>query len=120
MPELISYTFDETYNLYHSKDIGGNPLMYAIISSYNQAINSSNSALSATWNPLTFPVRTFLTDAPHCQEVGDNTSFTDPVCADHINLSYPGAANSTPGYTNSWVADWTPNASLFPASRVRP
>jgi hypothetical protein len=113
VPELISYTFDETYNLYHSKDIGGNVLMYAIISSYNQAINSANSALSATWNPLTFPVRTFLTDAPHCQEQGDNTSFTDPVCADHINLSYPGAANSSPGFTNSWVADWTPNASLF-------
>jgi hypothetical protein len=113
VPELLSYTFDETYNLYHSKDIGGNPLMYAIISSYNQAINSSNSALSPTWNPLTFPVRTFLTDAPHCQEVGDNTSFTDPVCADHLNLSYPGAPNATPGYTNSWTADWTPNASLF-------
>ena len=113
VPELISYTFDETYNLYHAKDIGGNPLMYQIISSYNQAINSSNSALSATWNPSTFPVRTWLTDAPHCQEQGDNPDFTDSVCADHLNLSYPGAANSTPGYTNSWVADWTPNSSLF-------
>ncbi len=113
MPELISYTFDETYNFYHTKDIGGNPLMYAIISSYNEAINSSNSALSATWDPSTFPVRTFLTDAPHCQEQGDNPYFTDSVCADHLNLSYPGAANSTPGYTNSWVANWTPNASLF-------
>ena len=113
VPELISYTFDETYNFYHSKDIGGNERIYEIISAFNAAINSSNSALSATWDPSTFPVRTFLTDAPHCQEQGDNPYFTDLACSDHINLSYPGATNSTPGYTNSWVADWTPNASLF-------
>ncbi|MGD0732196.1 MAG: glycoside hydrolase domain-containing protein [Terracidiphilus sp.] len=113
VPELISYTFDETYNMYHSKDIGGNERIYEIISSFNQAINSSNSTQSATWDPATFPVRTFLTDAPHCQEQGDNPDFTDLACSDHINLSYPGATNSTPGYTNSWVADWTPNASLF-------
>ena len=113
MPELISYTFDETYNMYHSKDIGGNERIYEIISAFNQAINSSNSTQSATWDPTTFPVRTFLTDAPHCQEQGDNPDFTDLACSDHINLSYPGAANSTAGYTNSWVADWTPNASLF-------
>jgi Chitobiase/beta-hexosaminidase C-terminal domain/IPT/TIG domain/Domain of unknown function (DUF4091)/Family of unknown function (DUF6067) len=113
LPELISYTFDETYNYYHAKDIGGNPLMYQIISSYNQAINSSNSALSATWNPSTAPIRNFLTDLPACEESGDNPSYSDSVCADHINLSYPGGANATAGYTNSWVSTWSSNPELF-------
>ncbi len=113
LPELISYTFDETYNLYHSKDIGGNPLIYQIISSYNQAINSSNSALSAKWDPSTAPIRNFLTEEPACQEDGDNPPYTDAVCADHINLSYPGGPNATPGYTNSWVIDWSSNPSVY-------
>ncbi|MDQ2832575.1 MAG: DUF6067 family protein [Acidobacteriota bacterium] len=112
-PELISYTFDETYNGGHSKDIGGNPLIYQIISSYNQAINSSNSALSATWDPSTFPVHNFLTDAPHCLEAGDDPPYTNSACADHINLSFPGATNSTAGFTNSWVNIWSPNPSVF-------
>ena len=113
LPELISYTFDETYNYYHAKDIGGNPLIYQIISSYNQAINSSNSALSATWNPATAPIHNFLTDEVACQEDGDNPSYTNAACADHINLSYPGGANSTPGYTNSWVINWSSNPAVF-------
>ena len=113
IPELISYTFDETYNNGHSKDLGGNPLIYQIISSYNQAINSSNSALSSTWAASTAPIHNFLTDEPACQESGDNPQYTNSVCADHINLSYPGGANSTPGYTNSWVITWSSNPSIY-------
>ncbi len=113
VPDLISYTFDETYNNGHGKDLGGNPLIYQIISSYNEAINSSNSALSSTWAASTAPIHNFLTDEPACQEDGDNPQYTNSVCADHINLSYPGGPNSTPGYTNSWVIDWSSNPSIF-------
>ncbi len=119
-PELISYTFDETYNYGHSKDIGGNPLIYQIISSYNEAINSSDSALSATWDPSTAPIHNFLTDMPACEESGDNTSYTDAACADHINLSYPGGPNATAGYPNSWVNVWSPNPFVFMPGRPGP
>ena len=113
LPELISYTFDETYNAGHSKDLGGNPLIYQIISSYNEAINSSNTALSSTWAPTTQPIHNFLTDAPHCLEDGDTPQYTSSVCADHINLSYPGNSLATPGFTNSWVINWSSNPSIF-------
>ena len=120
LPELISYTFDETYNYGHSKDIGGNPLIYQIISSYNEAINSSNSALSPTWAASTQPIHNFLTDMPACEEDGDNTSYTDAACADHINLSYPGGTNATAGYTNSWVINWSSNPVVFMPGRPGP
>ena len=119
LPELISYTFDET-NSYHYKDIFGNPLMYRIVSAYNQAINSSNSALSATWNPSTMPIHNFLTDLPACQELGDNPPYTDPMCADHIDLSYPGGKNATPGYSNSWVNIWSPHPDYFMPGKPGP
>ncbi len=119
-PELISYTFDETYNNGHSKDVGGNPLIYQIISSYNEAINSSDSALSPTWAASTSPIHNFLTDEPACQEDGDNPQYTASVCADHINLSYPGGTNATAGYTNSWVNIWSPNPSVFMPGRPGP
>jgi hypothetical protein len=112
-PELISYTFDETYNQYHVKDIGGSPLIYQVVSAYNEAINSSNSALSPTWAASTSPIHTFLTDEPACMEPGDNPSYTNSVCADHINLSYPGGPNATAGYTNSWVSVWSPTPTYF-------
>lgn len=119
-PELISYTFDETYNYFRTNALGGNPLIYQIISSFNQAINASNNALSSKWNPSTAPIHNFLTDLPACEEDGDNPNYTDSVCADHINLSYPGAPNATPGYTNSQVSIWSSNPAVFMPGRPGP
>ncbi len=102
LPDLFAYTFDETYNYQHAKDLG-TPNIYKDVSLFNEAINSSNSALSSTWDPSTAPIRTFLTDEPACQESGDNPNYSDQACADHINLSYPGGTNSTSGYPNAWV-----------------
>lgn len=112
-PELISYTFDETYNYYRTSALGGNPLIYQIVSSYNQAINASNTALSPKWDARTAPIHNFLTDMPACEEDGDNPNYVDSVCADHINLSYPGGPNATPGYTNSQVSIWSSNPAVF-------
>ncbi len=112
LPELISYTYDETYNT-HGGQLGHTPLIYQNISLFNEAMNSSNSALSSTWAASTSPIHNFLTDEPSCMEDGDNTNYTDPVCADHINLSYPGGANATAGYTKSWVIDWSSNPAVF-------
>ncbi len=121
VPELISYTFDEAYNFYHSKDIGGDERIYEIISAFNAAINSSNSALSATWDPSTFPVRTFLTDAPHCQEQGDNPYFT--IWSARTTSIFLIPERRTPPRvtpTHGWPTGPRTRRSLCPASRGRP
>ena len=115
IPDLFTYTFDENYWI-HSYQLGDQPLIYQIISQVDQAINASNSSLSATWAASTAPIRIFMTDEPACMEVtedGNNNNYTTSVCADQINLSYPGGTNATPGYTTSWVTTWSPNPGIF-------
>jgi hypothetical protein len=119
VPDLLSYTFDENYNV-HSYQLGDQPLVYQIISQVDQAINASNSSLSATWAASTAPIRTLMTDEPACMEDGDTTYYTPAACADHLNLSYPGGAQATPGYTTSWVTAWSPNPSIYMTGQPGP
>jgi hypothetical protein len=119
IPDLLSYTFDENYNV-HSYQLGDQPLVYQIISQVDQAINASNSSLSATWAASTAPIRTLMTDEPACMEDGDTTYYTNAACADHLNLSYPGGAQATPGYTTSWVTAWSPNPSIYMTGQPGP
>ena len=119
LPELIAYDYDETDNDGKGQ-LGSDPQVYQNISLFNQAINSSNTALSSTWAASTAPIHTFLTDMPACAEAGDSPWYTDSACADHINLSYPGGANATPGYSNSWSAVWSPNPVIFMPGRPGP
>jgi hypothetical protein len=127
LPELTSYTFDETYNAGHSKDLGGTPVIYQQIAQYNQAINCANAGQPynctgslGTWSASAQPVHNFLTDEPPCKEDGDDTPYTNSVCADHINLSYPGAANSTAGFPNGQVNIWSPNPFVFTPGQPGP
>jgi hypothetical protein len=119
IPDLMSYTFDENYNV-HSYQLGDQPLMYQIMSQVMQAINASNSSLSPTWAASTAPMRVLTTDEPACMEQGDTPYYTDSACADHINLSYPGGALATPGYTNSWVTTWSPNPGIYMTGQPGP
>ena len=119
IPDLLSYTFDENYNV-HSYQLGDQPLVYQIISQVDQAINASNSSLSATWAASTAPIRTLMTDEPACMEDGDTPYYTNSACADHLNLSYPGGAQATAGYTTSWVTAWSPNPSIYMTGQPGP
>ncbi len=119
VPDLLSYTFDENYNV-HSYQLGDQPLVYQIISQVDQAINASNSSLSSTWAASTAPIRTLMTDEPACMESGDTTYYTNAACADHLNLSYPGGAQATAGYTTSWVTAWSPNPSIYMTGQPGP
>ncbi len=119
VPDLLSYTFDENYNV-HSYQLGDQPLVYQIISQVDQAINASNSSLSPTWAASTAPIRTLMTDEPACMESGDTTYYTNAACADHLNLSYPGGAQATAGYTTSWVTAWSPNPSIYMTGQPGP
>jgi hypothetical protein len=122
IPDLLSYTFDENYNI-HSYQLGVDPnstaqhqpLIYQIISQVDQAINASNSSLSSTWAASTAPIRTLMTDEPACMEKGDTPYYLDPACRDHLNLSYPGdpTYGATPGYSTSWVTAWSPNPGIY-------
>ncbi len=119
IPDLFTYTFDENYNV-HSYQLGDQPLVYQIISQVDQAINASNTSLSATWAASTAPIRIFMTDEPACMEDGDTPYYTPAACADHLNLSYPGGAQATPGYTTSWVTTWSPNPGIFMTGKPGP
>ena len=119
LPELIAYDYDETDND-GMGELGSDPLVYQNISLFNRAINQSNTALSSTWTASTAPIRSFLTDMPACAESGDYPWYPDSACADHIDLSYPGGTNATPGYTNSWVTTWSPNPAIFMPGRPGP
>jgi hypothetical protein len=119
IPELIAYDYDETDND-GGGQLGSDPTVYQNISLFNQAINNSNSALSRNWRASTAPIHTFLTDMPACAEQGDYTWYPDSACADHINLSYPGGPNATPGYNNSWDVVWSPNPAIFMPGRPGP
>ncbi|MFZ1943757.1 MAG: hypothetical protein WAU43_09075 [Acidobacteriaceae bacterium] len=119
IPELIAYDYDETDNDGMGQ-LGSDPTVYQNISLFNRAINNSNTALSRTWTASTAPIHTFLTDMPACAEQGDYTWYPDSACADHINLSYPGGPNATPGYTNSWEVVWSPNPAIFMPGRPGP
>jgi hypothetical protein len=119
IPDLMSYTFDENYNN-HSYQLGDQPLMYQIMSQVMQALNASNSSLSPTWAASTAPIRPLTTDEPACMEDGDTTYYTASACADHINLSYPGGTNATPGYSTSWVTTWSPNPSIYMTGQPGP
>jgi hypothetical protein len=112
IPDLMSYTFDENYNV-HSYQLGDQPLMYQIMSQVMQAINASNSSLSSTWAASTAPMRVLTTDEPACMEDGDTPYYTASACADHLNLSYPGGALATPGYSTSWVTTWSPSPGIY-------
>ena len=119
IPDLLTYTFDENYNV-HSYQLGDQPLVYQIISQVDQAINASNSSLSATWAASTAPIRELMTDEPACMEDGDTPYYTNAACADHLNLSYPGGAQATPGYTTSWVTAWSPNPGIYMSGQPGP
>jgi hypothetical protein len=122
IPDLLTYTFDENYWI-HSYQVGDQPLIYQIISQVDQAINASNSSLSPTWAASTAPIRTLMTDMPACMEVTEDTNvpnYTTAVCADQLNLSYPGGANATPGYTTSWVTAWSPNPGIYMPGKPGP
>jgi Chitobiase/beta-hexosaminidase C-terminal domain/IPT/TIG domain/Family of unknown function (DUF6067) len=119
IPDLMSYTFDENYNN-HSYQLGDQPLMYQIMSQVMQALNASNSSLSPTWAANTAPIRPLTTDEPACMEDGDTTYYTASACADHINLSYPGGTNATPGYSTSWVTTWSPNPGIYMTGQPGP
>jgi len=119
IPDLLSYTFDENYNV-HSYQLGDQPLVYQIISQVDQAINASNSSLSSTWAASTAPIRTLMTDEPACMEDGDTPYYTNSACADHLNLSYPGGAQATPGYSTSWVTAWSPNPGIYMTGQPGP
>jgi hypothetical protein len=119
IPELIVYDYDETDNDGKGQ-VGYDPQIYQNISLFNAAINNSNSALSSTWAASTAPIHTFLTDMPACPEFGDYPWYTNSVCADHINLSYPGGTNATPGYSKSWDVVWSPNPVIFMPGRPGP
>jgi len=119
IPDLLTYTFDENYNV-HSYQLGDQPLVYQIISQVDQAINASNSSLSSTWAASTAPIRELMTDEPACMEQGDTTYYTPAACADHLNLSYPGGANATPGYSTSWVTAWSPNPGIYMTGQPGP
>jgi hypothetical protein len=122
IPDLMSYTFDEEYNdpYGHSYQLTDQPLVYQIMSQVMQAINSSNSSLSSTWAPSTAPIRQLTTDEPACMEDGDSPDYLPSVCADHLNLSYPGTSLATPGYTNSWVTTWSPNPGIYMTGQPGP
>ncbi len=117
--ELIAYDYDETDNDGMGQ-LGSDPMVYQNIALFNRAINNSNTALSRTWSASTAPIHTFLTDMPACAEEGDYTWYPDSACADHINLSYPGGPNATPGYSNSWDVVWSPNPAVFMPGRPGP
>jgi len=122
IPDLMSYTFDEEYNPVGNNgyQLNHQPLIYQIMSQVMQALNASNSSLSSTWAASTAPIRPLTTDEPACMEQGDNTFYTDSVCADHINLSYPGGAQATPGYSTSWVTTWSPNPGIYMTGQPGP
>ncbi|MGA2632668.1 MAG: glycoside hydrolase domain-containing protein [Terracidiphilus sp.] len=122
IPDLMSYTFDEEYNdpYGHSYQLPDQPLVYQIMSQVMQAINASNSSLSPTWDASTAPIRQLTTDEPACMEDGDSPDYLPSVCADHLNLSYPGTSLATPGYINSWVTTWSPNPSIFMTGQPGP
>ncbi len=122
IPDLMSYTFDEEYNdpWGHSYQLPDQPLVYQIMSQVMQAINASNSSLSPTWDASTAPMRQLTTDEPACMEDGDSPDYLPSVCADHLNLSYPGGALATPGYTNSWVTTWSPSSGIFMTGQPGP
>ena len=119
IPDLMSYTFDENYNN-HSYQLGDQPLMYQIMSQVMQAINASNSSLSSTWAASTAPMRVLTTDEPACMEDGDTPYYTASACADHLNLSYPGTALATPGYSTSWVTTWSPSPGIYMTGQPGP
>jgi hypothetical protein len=119
VPDLLSYTFDENYNV-HSYQLGDQPLMYQIMSQVMQAINASNSSLSSTWAASTAPMRVLTTDEPACMEDGDTPYYTASACADHLNLSYPGGALATPGYSTSWVTAWSANPGIYMTGQPGP
>jgi len=118
-PDLFAYTWDETYDwLYDSNYV------YQDIAQTNQSINDANSALSPTWAASTNPIHTFLTDDPACHRLyaGPNntpTPYTAAACAQHINLVDPTSSLASPNpitnsaFTNSWVINWSPGASLY-------
>jgi hypothetical protein len=122
IPDLMSYTFDEEYNdpYGHSYQLPDQPLVYQIMSQVMQAINASNSSLSSTWAASTAPIRQLTTDEPACMEDGDSPDYLPSVCADHLNLSYPGGALATPGYSTSWVTTWSPNPSIYMTGQPGP
>ena len=122
IPDLMTYTFDEEYNdpYGHTYQLPYQPHVYQIMSQVMQAINASNSSLSPTWDASTAPIRQLTTDEPACMEDGDSPEYLPSVCADHINLSYPGGALATPGYTNSWVTTWSPGPSIFMTGQPGP
>ncbi|MHB8302291.1 MAG: glycoside hydrolase domain-containing protein [Acidobacteriaceae bacterium] len=107
-PELLAYNFDEPYH----NELYSTSLIYKDIAQFNQAVNRSNTALSPVWAAAVNPIHNFLTDMPACKNAkgqGENaTNYTNAVCADHMNLSYP-----TSSYPNSWVIDWSPNPALY-------
>jgi len=119
IPDLMSYTFDENYNV-HSYQLGDQPLMYQIMSQVMQALNASNSSLSSTWAASTAPIRPLTTDEPACMEDGDTPYYTNSACADHLNLSYPGTSLATPGYSTSWVTTWSPNPGIYMTGQPGP
>ncbi len=114
-PELIAMTWDEPYWYV----LAGTTLVYQDIALFEQAMNQANTALSSTWAANTNPIRSFITDAPFCQTANDSKvgNYTNQVCTDHENLSYPNPSTYPSGWTgstspNTWVLDWSANAGI--------
>ncbi|MHB1441078.1 MAG: glycoside hydrolase domain-containing protein, partial [Cuniculiplasma sp.] len=108
--ELLAYTWDEPY---HSSYLYDNPDEYEVIGLYNQALNNANTALSSTWDPSTNPVRNWLTDWPGCATTNDTSEYTNTVCQEHVDLSYPAGSLASPQIPGSWTADWDSNPSVY-------
>jgi len=102
-PELISYTWDEVYDKVYDSNV-----IFQDVALEDQALNNANTALSATWDPSTNPIRNFLTSQVSCQTNNDDTNFNNPECTDYENLSYPSSS-----FPAAWVIDWSPNPGVY-------